>query len=166
MGFANGQYAPRSQDKFQRLARSQQDLHPVRDHLHRIYCKTVRCEARSLKSVPHLLILQQTSTILRPNSSKCESEPNIDPEPKPIPPMLPALRERHPNDPVDVLLLRAMFAGTQVDEMLKTVAAGGNADEAAKPLLALVKSLYQSIQTGTQYLRTADLEISLDKGDL
>jgi oxaloacetate decarboxylase alpha subunit len=91
---------------------------------------------------------------------------NIDPDPKPIPPMLPDLRERHPHDPIDVLLLQAMFAGTQVDEMLKTVASGGNFDEATMPLLALIKSLYQSNQTGTQYLRTADLEISLDKGDL
>lgn len=62
-----------------RLARSQQDLHPVRHHLHRIYCKTVRREARALKTVLHLLILQRTSTILRPNNSKCESEPRSDP---------------------------------------------------------------------------------------
>ncbi len=67
--------APAARTDSPRSARSQQDLHPVRHHLHRIYCKTTRREARALKTMLHLLILLRTSTNLGRNSSKCESEP-------------------------------------------------------------------------------------------
>lgn len=90
---------------------------------------------------------------------------NIALEPTPIAPMLPGLRQRYPHESIDTLLLRAMFAGTQVDEMLKAVASGERADESAQPLLGLIKALYQNNRSGTQFLKTADLEISLDKGD-
>jgi oxaloacetate decarboxylase alpha subunit len=83
----------------------------------------------------------------------------------PIPPMLPALRERHPDDDIDTLLLRAMFAGSQVDEMKRTVAAGGNRDEIHRPILDLVKSLYATSGSGTRSLNAGDLRITLDKGD-
>lgn len=90
---------------------------------------------------------------------------NIALEPTPIAPMLPTLRERYPNEGIDALLLRAMFAGTQVDEMQKTVASGERADDASQPLLSLIKALYQKKQSGRQVLKTADLEINLQKGD-
>lgn len=86
-------------------------------------------------------------------------------EPGPIAPMLPHLRERHPDETIDVLLLRAMFAGTQVDEMLRTVAAGGNPDEIYQPILGLIKSLYQKSGTGTHTLNAGDLQIRLEKGE-
>ena len=88
---------------------------------------------------------------------------DIAPEPAPIPPMLPGLRERYPDASIDELLLRAMFAGTQVDEMKRTVAAGGNPDEVPQPLLGLIKALYASTDTGVQVLKTGDLEITLEK---
>jgi hypothetical protein len=53
-------------------------LYPVRHHLHPIYCRTVRREVRALKTVLHLLILQENSTILCPNSSKSKSEPLLN----------------------------------------------------------------------------------------
>lgn len=81
-----------------------------------------------------------------------------------IAPMLPALRELHPEEDIDLLLLRAMFAGTQVDEMKKTVTAGGNPDEVYGPILGLIKALYAKSPTGTQSLRTPRLQIRLEKG--
>jgi oxaloacetate decarboxylase alpha subunit len=90
---------------------------------------------------------------------------NIALEPAPIEPMLPALRKRHPDESIELLLLRAMFAGSQVDEMKKTVAAGGNPDEVYGPLLGLLKGLYAKSLTGTQTLKTGDLQIVLNKGE-
>ncbi|WP_104133937.1 MULTISPECIES: pyruvate carboxylase subunit B [unclassified Cryobacterium] len=86
-------------------------------------------------------------------------------EPSLIEPMLPDLRERYPDEGIDLLLLRAMFAGTQVDEMKRTVAAGGNPDEIYGPILGLVKSLYQTSSTGTQALKFEGLQISLTQGE-
>lgn len=90
---------------------------------------------------------------------------NIALEPVPIAPMLPDLRERYPNESIDFLLLRAMFAGTQVDEMKKTVAGGGNAGEIPRPLLDLIKMLHQKSPTGRQSLTAGNLHISLKKGE-
>lgn len=86
-------------------------------------------------------------------------------EPSVVPPMLPALRERYPNERIDDLLLRAMFAGSQVDEMKRTVASGGNPDEISRPILDLTKALYETIPSGTQSLTAGDLRISLTKGE-
>lgn len=85
-------------------------------------------------------------------------------EPTEPQPMLPGLQERHPDEDLDTWLLRAQFAGTQVDEMQKTVAAGGNPDEIPAPFLGLVKALYDTSQDGRQTLTFGDLAISLDKG--
>jgi oxaloacetate decarboxylase alpha subunit len=85
-------------------------------------------------------------------------------EPQPIPPMLPDLRRRYPDANIDELLLRAMFAGTQVDEMKRTVASGGNPDEIPRPILGLVKALYDMSGTGTHTLNAGDLHISIEKG--
>ncbi|MDF2444240.1 MAG: oxaloacetate decarboxylase (Na+ extruding) subunit alpha [Subtercola sp.] len=86
-------------------------------------------------------------------------------EPAPIPPMLPALRKLHPDENIDLLLLRAMFAGSQVDEMKRTVAAGGNPDEIPRPLFGLIRSLYETSPSGRQSLRAGDLQITLTKGN-
>ena len=90
---------------------------------------------------------------------------NIAPERMPIPPMLPDLRARYPQDDIDALLLRAMFAGTQVDEMQKAKAAGLRADESARPLLGLIKSLYEKSGVGARSLTTPELHISLTRGN-
>ena len=70
--------APASRTGSLRSARSKQDLHPVRQDLHRIYCKTTRRETRTFKTMLHLLILLRTSANLDRNSSKCESEPLLN----------------------------------------------------------------------------------------
>ena len=78
--------------------------------------------------------------------------------------MLPSLRAQYPDDGLDDLLLRAQFAGTQVDEMRRTVAAGGNPDKIPAPFLGLVKSLYEKTGDGRHMLKFGDLALSLDKG--
>lgn len=90
---------------------------------------------------------------------------NIPETPAPLEPMLPGLKERHPSEDLDTLLLRAQFAGTQVDEMRKTQANGGNPDEIPRPVFGLVKSLYESSGSGAQVLRAGELSIALDKGE-
>lgn len=84
-------------------------------------------------------------------------------ESAPIEPMLPELRRRHPDEDMDILLLRAMFAGGQVDEMLRTVAQGGNPDEVYNPLLRLVQSLHTKTPTGVQELSAGDFQIRINK---
>lgn len=85
-------------------------------------------------------------------------------EPSEPEPMLPSLREQYPDDDLDDLLLRAQFAGTQVDEMRRTVAAGGNPDEISAPFLRLVRALYEQTGDGQHTVKFGDLAISLDKG--
>lgn len=85
-------------------------------------------------------------------------------EPGVIAPMLPGLRGRYPEESIDLLLLRAMFAGTQVDAMKRTVAEGGNPDEIPRPILGFIRALYEMSDTGTHTLNAGDLHISLDKG--
>ncbi|MBF0581353.1 pyruvate carboxylase [Corynebacterium sp. ED61] len=82
-------------------------------------------------------------------------------------PMMPRLKERFPDEDVDMLVLRAMFAGSQVDEMKKFVAQGLSGQGEGAPggsLMALVKSLYESTEQGQFSLSTPDLEINLTKG--
>ncbi|GAA1705773.1 carboxylase [Microbacterium sediminicola] len=85
--------------------------------------------------------------------------------PTTIPPLLPTLREQYPDEDIDTLLLRAMFAGSQVDEMKRTVAAGGNPDEMSGPYLSLIKTLYQKLPTGTRTLSAGELTIRIERGD-
>src|SRR5690606_22281636 len=85
--------------------------------------------------------------------------------PQVIPPMLPTLRSQYPRESTDTLLLRAMFAGTQVDEMQRAQAAGEQGDGGDRPLLALIKSLYEKQKTGGRVLSTPELKISLVRGD-
>ncbi|MGY5319937.1 pyruvate carboxylase subunit B [Neomicrococcus lactis] len=84
-------------------------------------------------------------------------------EPSEPGPMLPSLQERYPDEDLDTWLLRAQFAGSQVDEMKKTVAEGGNADEIPQPYFGLIKALYEKSEDGQQHLKFGDLAISLDK---
>src|SRR5690606_22115758 len=71
------------------------------------------------------LLAEIAPDVLEKIISNGSSQTALEP-PATIAPMLPGLRERHPDEDIDTLLLRAMFAGSQVDEMKKTVAAGGN----------------------------------------
>jgi oxaloacetate decarboxylase alpha subunit len=80
-------------------------------------------------------------------------------------PMLPSLQERYPDEDLDTWLLRAQFAGSQVDEMKKTVAAGGNPDAAVQPFFGLVKALYENSGAGRQDLTYGNLAISLGKSN-
>jgi oxaloacetate decarboxylase alpha subunit len=90
---------------------------------------------------------------------------DIAPEGQPIPPMLPDLRARYPNEDIDSLLLRAMFAGTQVDEMQKAKGSGERADDTAYPLLGLIKALHRKGKGARRTLTTPDLQISLTRGE-
>ncbi|MGQ3215283.1 MAG: hypothetical protein ACT6U0_07355 [Shinella sp.] len=90
---------------------------------------------------------------------------NIAHEPTPIAPMLPDIQARHPDDSIDHVLLRAMFAGTQVDDMKKVVESAGRADNVPSSLLDLIKGLHRKKSTGTIVLKTADVHISLEKGE-
>lgn len=98
--------------------------------------------------------------ILKNGSSKiAEERPELEPR-------MPGLREAHPDEDVDTLLLRAMFAGSQVDAMKEAVANGTSGDEAATgDLAALVKEMYNKADKGQFLLKTDDLEINLTKGD-
>ncbi|MEJ6555073.1 pyruvate carboxylase subunit B [Microbacterium esteraromaticum] len=90
---------------------------------------------------------------------------NIAEEPAPIPPMMPSLQERYPDEDIDLWLLRAQFAGTQVDDMKRVMAEGGAEREKRMPTLDLITSLYDSTPAGRQVLRSGDLQITLEKGE-
>lgn len=83
-------------------------------------------------------------------------------------PVLPDLKEAHPDEDIDTLLLRVMFAGSQVDEMKRFVAEGrGGEGEGVKGgvLTSLVQQIYDSSDTTDFHLKTSDLEINLTKGE-
>lgn len=84
--------------------------------------------------------------------------------PSVIPSMLEGLKAQYPDEDIDAILLRAMFAGSQVDDMKATVAAGGNPDEIPRLILGLIESLYASSGTGRHTLNAGDLHISIEKG--
>ena len=79
-------------------------------------------------------------------------------------PVLPGLKEAHPDEDIDTLLLRVMFAGSQVDEMKRFVAEGRAGEgEGVKGgvLTSLVQQIYNSSDTTDFHLKTSDLEINL-----
>ncbi len=83
-------------------------------------------------------------------------------------PLLPSLKAQYPDDDVDTLLLRAMFAGTQVDEMKRYVAEGRGGQGEGAPggsLTALVQQIYNTAETGQFRIKTEDIEINLTKGE-
>ena len=82
-------------------------------------------------------------------------------------PVLPDLK-KDPDEDIDTLLLRVMFAGSQVDEMKRFVAEGrGGEGEGVKGgvLTSLVQQIYDSSDTTDFHLKTSDLEINLTKGE-
>jgi len=81
-----------------------------------------------------------------------------------IPPMLDDLRAQHPDEDIDTILLRAMFAGAQVDEMRAAVEGGGNSDNITWPVLDLIRALAGSTASGRRELGAGDIRISIDKG--
>lgn len=84
--------------------------------------------------------------------------------PSEIPAMLPGLAKQYPTETLDDLLLRAMFAGTQVDEMKRAIENGERAEDAG-PLLNLVKSLAGKKDSGKIVLKINDLQVTIDKGN-
>lgn len=90
---------------------------------------------------------------------------DIPDEPPAREPRLPLLKEQHPDESLDLLLLRAMFAGSQVDEMKEAVANGGHPDESAWPTLNLLKELHDHNKPGRYTLKMSGLEINLEKGE-
>lgn len=89
---------------------------------------------------------------------------DIPNEPPEVKPLLPHLREQHPDEDIDLLLLRAQFAGSQVDDMKQAVAEGGNDEEIPRPTLDFLKKLHESNEPGRYNLKIGDLEINLEKG--
>ena len=72
------------------------------------------------------------------------------------------------DEDIDTLLLRVMFAGSQVDEMKRFVAEGRAGEgEGVKGgvLTSLVQQIYNSSDTTDFHLKTSDLEINLTKGE-
>lgn len=81
-----------------------------------------------------------------------------------IPPMLDDLRAQHPDEDIDIILLRAMFAGAQVDEMKAAVAVGGITDNTIRPILDLIRTLADATASGRRELSAGAFRISIDKG--
>ena len=97
-------------------------------------------------------------------------------EPSEPKPMLEDLAARYPDESIDHHLLRAMFAGSQVDEMKMAVASGGNPDEIPHPLLGIVKSLHatepdrhpdpECRRPEDQHYQRRELTMSLNQPDI
>ena len=80
--------------------------------------------------------------------------PQIALQPAPLPPAVDKLRKQYPNASDDERILRFMFAGQQVDEML---AAGAMKTEYVfeKPLVKLVRELAERRVTKVSFSTTA-----------
>ena len=81
-------------------------------------------------------------------------------EPKPLPPAVPGLRKKYPNSSDDERLLRFMFAGSQVDDML---AAGPTRTEfsAGSPIVDLLQTLMKRPKTGRVFIKKGNLQLDL-----
>lgn len=88
----------------------------------------------------------------------------ITPNPEPLAPLLPYLKEQYPADSMDDILLRAMFAGTQVDEMRRAIKTG-QPGEPVLPVLSLLKSLAATKDQGKISLKVDGFEVCIDKGE-
>ncbi|WP_258935385.1 hypothetical protein [Nesterenkonia pannonica] len=86
-------------------------------------------------------------------------------EPSEPQPMLDAIAGRFPEESTDLHLLRAMFAGSQVDDMKAAVAEGRSGEQAPMPLLDLVETLNESAKPGVNRLAAGDLKITILKGE-
>jgi oxaloacetate decarboxylase alpha subunit len=80
--------------------------------------------------------------------------------PQPLPPAVPALRKRYPNASDDERLLRYMFAGAQVDEMLAAPPME-TTWSASSPIVDLVKKLIERRKPGRIHIRKGEFEISM-----
>src|SRR5690625_2420278 len=89
---------------------------------------------------------------------------DIVPDPEPLEPLLPYLKEKNPGDSMDDILLRAMFAGTQVDEMRRAIKTG-QPGEPVLPVLNLLKSLAATKDQGKISLKVDGFEVCIDKGE-
>lgn len=98
-------------------------------------------------------------SILANGASEIAEQPPV------LEPMLPRLAEQYPDEDLDWHLLRAMFAGSQVDEMKKAVEEGTGIDESAFPVLNLLKDLYENNDPGSYSLKLGTTEINLEKGE-
>lgn len=86
---------------------------------------------------------------------------HIATEPRKLDPGVPALRKKYPNASDDERLLRFMFAGSQVDQMLaergKASSMAGNGS-----LLHLLKELSKRPRLGRIHLRKGDMELTIN----
>lgn len=89
--------------------------------------------------------------------------PRISANPEPLPPAVPALRKRYPNCSDDERLLRFLFHGNQVDEML---AAGPMNTEFSyeKPIVRLLKELEKRRHLARVHVRRQDFNLDLTYG--
>jgi oxaloacetate decarboxylase alpha subunit len=81
-------------------------------------------------------------------------------KPEPPPPALTRLRAHYPNAGDDERVLRFMFSGNQIDEMLK---AGPMQTEYQfeKPIIRLIRELANRPKLGRVYIRSADLSVDI-----
>jgi oxaloacetate decarboxylase alpha subunit len=86
--------------------------------------------------------------------------PKIALTPQPLAPAVPALRKKYPGISDEERLLRHLYAGSQVDDML---AAGPmqTAWHFDKPLVRLLKELAKRPRAGRVYVEKGDLKLEL-----
>lgn len=77
-------------------------------------------------------------------------------------PMIKDLAQQHPNATKDELLLRAMFAGNQVDGMKEAIANGESGDEYSGELVSFIKNLASGDEKQVR-LSTKNLNISISR---
>ena len=80
-------------------------------------------------------------------------------KPKPLEPLVPAMRKKYPSISDDELLLRVMFAGNQVDEMRKAAANGRSA--AQTNILKSLKTILAEKRQGSVYIKRRDFELNV-----
>ncbi len=80
-------------------------------------------------------------------------------KPKPLEPLLPAMRKKYPSADDDEILLRVMFAGNQVDEMKKAAANGRPV--AQSNILDSLKTVLSEKRKGSVFIKRGDLELSV-----
>ena len=94
--------------------------------------------------------------ILENGSSEISEKPT---SPKP---MMKDLAQQHPNAAKDELLLRAMFAGNQVDGMKEAIAKGESGDDFSGGLVSFIKELASGDEKQIK-LSTEKLNISISR---
>lgn len=91
----------------------------------------------------------------------CENgSPHITEKPEPLPPGVPALRRRYPHASDEERLLRCMFAGSQVDDM---IAAGPTktAYTIEKPVVALIRALAKRPKHSRVMIQRGDVTLDV-----